>query len=173
MRFSQSLSFFLASAQAGIALAGLCKPSPTTTAAVSTITSAVPQGTPIKVTLSDGTTTYTYLSPDLVLSSRGTTPALFTLEQDGRLTTVIDGTTFYLKTVIPAGPQLSFSFDTYQNIQANPYRFFVKCEVVSGLLSCESENGNTPIYWHIESNNVFYGNENQLSDVTTAEFSFQ
>ncbi|KAM0541310.1 hypothetical protein ACHAPJ_013304 [Fusarium lateritium] len=147
----------------------------TTTAAATTTTTTAPEGTAIVAVLSDGTITDTYLSSDLVLSSQGDTPARFTLEDStGRLTTTTAvGTKYYLQTVIPLGPQLAFMFDTFEGVANNQYRFFVKCEVVAGFLSCESESGSTPIYWHIESNNYFYGNENVLTDVTTAQFRFQ
>ncbi|KAF5590848.1 hypothetical protein FPANT_5879 [Fusarium pseudoanthophilum] len=174
MRFSlQTLSLFALSSQAGLALAGHCKPSPTTTAAATTTTSSIPEGTPINAVLSDGIVVNTYLD-NVYLSDQGDAPATFILEPStGRLTTYIGGTKFYLQTVIPLGPQLSFQFDTYQNIVNNQYRYFVKCAVVAGFLSCESESGPTPIYWHLESNNIFYGNENVLADVTTAQFKFQ
>ncbi|EXK83473.1 hypothetical protein FOQG_12173 [Fusarium oxysporum f. sp. raphani 54005] len=174
MRFSvKSLALFLLSSQAGFALAGLCRPSTTTTAAATTTTTSVPEGTPIVAVLSDGRVVNTYLN-GLFLSDQGDTPATFILEPStGRLTTTVGGTKYYLQTVIPLGPQLSFQFDTYQNIANNQYRYFVKCEVVAGFLSCASESGSTPIYWHIESNNIFYGNENVLTDVTTAQFRFQ
>ncbi|KAI1051193.1 hypothetical protein LB506_010932 [Fusarium annulatum] len=174
MRFSlKTLSLFVLSSQAGFALAGLCKPSTTTTAAATTTTSSVPEGTPIDAVLSDGSVVNTYLN-DVYLSDQGNTPATFVLEPTtGRLTTNIGGITYYLQTVIPLGPQLSFQFDTYQNIVNNQYRYFVKCDVVAGFLSCASESGSTPIYWHIESNNIFYGNQNILTGVTTAQFRFQ
>ncbi|KAF5603520.1 hypothetical protein FPCIR_1261 [Fusarium pseudocircinatum] len=174
MRFSlQSLSLFLVSSQAGLTLAGHCKPSPTTTAAATSTTTSVPEGTPINAVLSDGRVANTYLS-GRYLTDQGDTPATFALEAStGRLTTIIGGTKNYLQTVIPLGPALSFQFDTYQNIVNNQNRYFVKCAVVAGFLSCESESGPTPIYWHIESNNIFYGNENVLTDVTTAQFKFQ
>ncbi|KAF5253583.1 hypothetical protein FANTH_1510 [Fusarium anthophilum] len=173
MRFSlQTWSLFVLSSQAGFALAGLCRPSTTTTAAATTTTS-VPEGTPINAVLSDGRVVNTYLSGQY-LTDQGDTPATFALEPStGRLTTMIGGIKNYLQTVIPLGPALSFQFDTYQNIVNNQYRFFVKCDVVLGFLSCESESGSTPIYWHIESNNIFYGNENVLTGVTTAQFKFQ
>lgn len=173
MRFSlQPLALALLSTQAGLAIAGLCKPSTTTTAAATT-TVAAPQGTAIVAVLSDGTVTDTYLN-NLILSDQGDTPATFILEPStGRLSTTVDGTKYYLQTVIPLGPQLSFQFDTYQNIVNNQYRYFVKCATVAGFLSCESESGSTPIYWHIESNNLFYGNENVIDGLTTAQFRFQ
>ncbi|KAL5600461.1 hypothetical protein FOVSG1_008273 [Fusarium oxysporum f. sp. vasinfectum] len=174
MHFSlQTLSIFLLSSQAGLALAGLCRPSTTTIAAASATTSSVPEGTPIVAVLSDGSVVNTYLN-GLFLSDQGDTPATFILEPStGRLTTTVGGTKYYLQTVIPLGPQLSFQFDTYQNIVNNQYRYFVKCDIVVGFLSCASESGSTPIYWHIESNNIFYGNENVLTDVTTTQFRFQ
>ncbi|KAF5990080.1 hypothetical protein FBULB1_276 [Fusarium bulbicola] len=144
----------------GFALAGLCRPSTTTTAAATTTTAAVPEGTPINAVLSDGRVVNTYLIGPY-LTDQGGTPATFALEPStGRLTTMIGGIKNYLQTVIPLGPALSFQFDTYQNIVNNQYRFFVKCDVVLGFLSCESESGSTPIYWEIGSNNIFYGNEN-------------
>ncbi|KAF5618600.1 hypothetical protein F52700_12120 [Fusarium sp. NRRL 52700] len=174
MRFSlQSFALFLISSQAGFALAGLCRPSTTTTAAATTTTTSVPEGTPINAVLSDGRIVNTYLSGQY-LTDQGDTPATFALEAStGRLTTMIGGTKNYLQTVIPLGPALSFQFDTYQNIVNSQYRYFVKCAVLAGFLSCESESGSTPIYWHIESNNIFYGTEYVPTDVTTAQFKFQ
>ncbi|KAI6754903.1 hypothetical protein HG530_012655 [Fusarium avenaceum] len=173
MRFSlQSLALLL-STQAGLAVAGNCKPSPTTTAAATT-TTAAPQGTALVAVLSDGSVKNTYLN-NRILTDQGDTPATLILEPStGRLTTTVNGNKYYLQTVIPLSSQLSFQFDTYQNIINNQYRYFVRCAIVAGFLSCESENGSTPIYWHIESNNIFYGNENVLTTgVITAQFRFQ
>ncbi|KAG5761107.1 hypothetical protein H9Q72_010771 [Fusarium xylarioides] len=174
MRFSlHTLSLFVLSSQAGLALTGHCKPSPTTTAAATSTTTSVPEGTPIDAVLSDGRVVNTYLSGQY-LTDQGDTPATFALEPStGRLTTVIGGIKKYLQTVIPLGPALSFQFDTYQNIVNNQYRYFVKCAVVAGFLACESESGSTPIYWHIESNNIFYGTQYVPTGVTTAQFKFQ
>ncbi|KAJ4253421.1 hypothetical protein NW762_010579 [Fusarium torreyae] len=147
----------------------------TTVAATTTTTTAAPEGTAIVAVLSDGTISDTYLTDNLILSNQGDTPARFTLEDTtGRLTTTTaDGTKYYLQTVIPLGAQLAFMFDTYEGVANNQYRYFVTCEVVAGFLSCQSESGSTPIYWHIESNNYFYGNKNVLTGVTTAQFRFQ
>ncbi|KAM0237842.1 hypothetical protein ACHAP5_008911 [Fusarium lateritium] len=155
-----SVVYCLLSTQTCIALARLCKPSPSTTAteASTTTTPSASTGTPLRATLDDGRELSAYLpNPHFGSEHVNSDPeniveaaAVFGIETTSLhlYAQLPDGSKRYAKTNFLNGSGYGFLFNTAESIESDTYFDFVTCRLTTeDFLDCMSETSETHMYF--------------------------